>query len=198
MKILPSAYAPPDVETLRSLPTLGQDSEPNSRLVKRFLWPNASLELGLAYKYLGVRCGQVSELSAPCVASEAVELEAEIQRAEGTILGLESDWDGDGGGTYSKATFSRAASLLRLYQAQLRRSSGLSIPLLSIGPGPDGSIDLFWANDCGKLLINIPADCGELATDAGTDSMGQKAKGSFDPARFNQGIAGWLTTLLGR
>ncbi len=196
MIILPSTYAAPDLETLRSWPTLSQDSEPNSRLVRRLLWPsNAKFDLELSYKSLRVRFGQGSEFSTPCVASE---LEAEIQGAEKIILGLESDWDGEGGGTYSEATFRRAASLLRLYQAQLRGSSGSSIPLPSIGPGPDGSIDLFWTNDYGKLLINIPADFGELATYAGTDSMGPKAKGSFDPVRFNQGIAGWLTTLLGR
>ena len=196
MSILPYAYAPPDVETLGSWPTLSQDSEPNSRLVKRLTWPsNAKVDLELTYKSLGGPFGQVSELSTPCRASE---LEAEIQCAEETILGHESDWDGEGGGAYSEVTFSRAASLLRLYQAQLRGSSGSSIPVPSIGPAADGSIDLFWANEYGKLLINIPADSGELATYAGTDSMSQKAKGSFDTARFNQGIAGWLTTLLGR
>ncbi len=187
--IVPSYFPPPSYGGQPYDVVL--DDEPNSRLAQN-VW-------GVADE---ARLRMVSARPLVSLASPEgamfTELEVEINRATEAMLSLQPDWDGEGSGVYHEKTLIRAASFLRLHREGLSRTCGESMPLPTIGPGPDGTVDLFWANRHGKLLVNIPAEFSELATFAGTDSLGQKTKGSFDPTRFNRSVAGWLTTLLGK
>lgn len=120
-----------------------------------------------------------------------LRLEAEIERSK-EILELQDDWDGEGAVGYSPATLDRAILFLKEHRAGLWRSYGSRLPVPTIGPGPVGSIDLYWKQRDWELLINIPADIQESATFYGNKYGSQKIKGAFDPAKFTSAIAVWL------
>src|SRR5579864_3468702 len=90
----------------------------------------------------------------PC---ENETLNKEIERARRTILVLTDDWDGDGGKAYLEETFERAVTFLKAHSDYLLASERVEMPTPSIGPGPDGSIDLHWKRPYWELLVNIPA-----------------------------------------
>jgi hypothetical protein len=118
--------------------------------------------------------------------SQRQELEAEIEQAK-SILEIH-----DQEGLYSEETLDRAIAFLRVHAEGLWRSYGFSAPIPTIGPGPNGSVDLFWEQVSWKLLVNIPATRDALATFYRDDHGRQKAKGSFDPDKFSVNIAACL------
>lgn len=76
-------------------------------------------------------------------------LESAIDKSR-FILTLNDDYDGEGSPGYERQTWERAVALLRRTASE--------IPLVdmpTIGPGPDGSIDLYWKTDSYTLLLNI-------------------------------------------
>ncbi len=121
------------------------------------------------------------------------ELKAEIERA-GNILSLQEDWDGEGSIAYSKDTLDRAVKFLASHSDFLWKKCGLYPPVPTIGPGPEGSIDLHWRRGSWELLVNIPSDPNEMAVFYGDNYGVQKIKGSFDPNTVNVGLAAWLMT----
>jgi hypothetical protein len=121
------------------------------------------------------------------------ELEAEIERSK-DILQLADDWDGEESSGYSPVTLNRAIAFLKTHSAGLWRSYGARLPIPTIGPGPAGSIDIYWKRRTWELLVNIPPTQEEPATFYGNDYGSQKIKGSFDPTKYTLGIAIWLMT----
>ena len=119
------------------------------------------------------------------------QLEAEIEQAK-LILNLGDDWDGEGSASYSEATLERAIAFLNMHMERLWKSYGIPSPIPSIGPGPDGSIDVHWKQPTWELLVNIPGDANEMAAFYGDNYGTQKIKGSLNPECFNLGIAEWL------
>ncbi len=124
--------------------------------------------------------------------------EAEMSRARQSLLSLEDNWDGEGAGPYLPETLDRASSFLRLHNSSLWKHFRERMPVPTIGPGPDGSVDLFWRTDHGTLLVNVPATPNHPASYSGADEHGQRTKGSFDSSRFNLGVIACLMTLLGK
>jgi hypothetical protein len=120
--------------------------------------------------------------------SQRQELEAEIQRAK-SIPEIHSEE-----GLYSQETLDRAVAFLRMHVEGLWRSYGVKAPIPTIGPGPNGSVDLFWERVPWQLLVNIPAATNALATFYGHDQRQQKTKGSVDPNTFSFSIAACLMT----
>jgi hypothetical protein len=119
------------------------------------------------------------------------QLEAEIQKAR-LLLELDEDWDGEGSSGYSLATLNRAIRFVKTYAARLWSARGSEPPIPSIGPGPEGSIDIHWKQPSWELLVNIPADVNQMAAFYGDNYGTQKIKGRVNPEVFNLGIAEWL------
>jgi len=116
-------------------------------------------------------------------------LEAEIQHAK-TILGQPEMTAQEG--IYSEETLDRAIAFLRTHIEGLWQSHGLNAPIPTIGPGPAGSVDLYWAQPSWRLLVNIPAATNALATFYTDDRGQQKTRGSVDPNKFSVSIAACL------
>jgi len=117
-------------------------------------------------------------------------LRTEIEYAKAMLV--RSDDEDEDAPRFSKDAFSRAIEFLRAQSTQFRKMLGSFAPTPSIGPGPDGSVDLHWKKQGWELLVNIPADPGKIATFYGDNYGAQKIKGSFDPKTFNYGIIAWL------
>jgi hypothetical protein len=118
------------------------------------------------------------------------ELEAEIEQAKTTLI-EHPIVDGEEGG-YSSETLDRAVALLKMHIEWVWLSRGTKAPIPTIGPGPDGSVDLYWKQPSWKLLVNIPADKNALATFYGDNYGRQKSKGSLDPNELSIAIVAWL------
>lgn len=119
------------------------------------------------------------------------ELQAEIERSK-RILELQDDWDGEGSPGYSEKTFNRAVAFLTTYADGLWESCRMELPIPKIGPGPDGSIDLFWKQPHWELLVNIPTDPNEAASFSGEDDEGHQSRGFQDTEKFNPILGTWL------
>jgi len=119
--------------------------------------------------------------------SQRLELQAETEHARG-ILGTHDQED-----FYSEAALDRAVAFLEMHLEKLWRSYGFRAPIPTIGPGPAGSVDLFWERNSWKLLVNIPATPDAMATFYADDRGRQRTKGSFDSNEFSPSIAACLT-----
>lgn len=169
-------------------------SQPNSRALASYSWkPDESRKISIEPVRQPAFWGTTE------FKSFGTELKQEIEKASTAILSLEEDWDGDGGSAYNSKTVERATSfLLALDNLPLWRSMHTKMPTPAMGPGPDGSIDIFWQRDDGRLLVNIPGAFGEASTLYGSNLRGgQIAKDSFDLSQFSK-VAPWLMILIGR
>jgi len=108
------------------------------------------------------------------------------------ITELKDNWDGEESIGYSEETWSRAArfAMNQAYVCFSLFGSALSKP--KIGPADAGSIDLYWANDKGKLLINIPADVHAPITFYGHEVNGGSLTGVIPDEEPRADLAAWL------
>jgi hypothetical protein len=118
------------------------------------------------------------------------ELEAEIEQAK-TLVNDHPDADEEIG-SYSSETFQRAVDFLKTHIEWVWRKRGTNAPLPTIGPGPNGSIDLYWKEQGWKLLVNIPADSNALATFYGDNYGTQTTRGSLDQKELSLAIVAWM------
>ena len=123
--------------------------------------------------------------------SEDRALSEELVRAESMLERPDEDSDEEAPGLSAEALL-KAKNFLLAQSKQFRKICGHFPPAPRIGPGPNGSVDLYWKEKDWELLINIPAGSGRMATFYGDDYGAQKIKGSFDPSSFNYGIIPWL------
>ena len=117
-------------------------------------------------------------------------LVAELARAESSLAAPEEE-DEEALGFSSEALV-RAKAFLLTQSKQFRKICGYFPPAPRIGPGPRGSVDLYWKEKDWELLINVPLESTKLATFYGDDYGSQKIKGSFAPSSFHYGIIPWL------
>ena len=110
--------------------------------------------------------------SARLVESHHQELSAEIERAK-SMVG-QSEIDGEV--IYSQHTLDRAVAFLKMHVEWLWRTCGIYAHVPMIGPGPSGSVDLFWRQPSWKLLVYGV----------------QKTKGTLDITKFSHNIAACL------
>ena len=118
------------------------------------------------------------------------ELAEEIARAR---TALSNFWNSDPelSGEYSTTTLDRAIAFLRTHLEFLRQFE-VSMPIPTIGPGPEGSIDLHWKRGSWELLVNIREEPEKMASFYGDNYGVQKIRGSVDPKTCNLGLAAWL------
>jgi hypothetical protein len=129
------------------------------------------------------------QTSTELIENQREKIEAEIQRANDIRLSLEEEQDAD---IYSQGTLDRASAFLMEHMNWCWNASGTLAPIPAIGPGPKGSVDLYWATTRRKLLVNIPASKDASATFYGDDNHRQTIKGSFDANDLSLAVIAWL------
>ncbi len=84
-------------------------------------------------------------------------LETAIKKYSTGVLGLKNSWDGQGSRGFSAQVWDRATTLLKkvLYPVW---EAMIDVPIPSILPVPDGSLDLNWETPTFELLVNVPAE----------------------------------------
>lgn len=110
------------------------------------------------------------------------------------LLALEKDFDGEGGEPYSKTVWQKAVRFVAEYGTWLFHVFNKTIATPKIYHAPQGSIDIYWENECFNLLVNIPAD-DSPATFYGDDYGEQVTEGKFDPANFQNALLPHLSIL---
>ena len=105
----------------------------------------------------------------------------EVKRAQ-QIVSLEDDWDGEGAQGYSQDTFNRAVKVLGRFSSAVREGCGRSLLVPTIGPGPDGTIDIYWSAATWGLLFNIPVNPNDPVTYSGNQSGSRWIKGNLTNA----------------
>jgi hypothetical protein len=130
----------------------------------------------------------VQQGSSRLLESHRQELEAEIEQAR-AILDHPDAVDEH---TYSIETLDRSVAFLQKHIESAWRSYAAKAPIPTIGPGPSGSVDLYWKQPYWKLLVNIPSDASASATFYGDDYARHKTKGSLDPNEISVTILAWL------
>jgi hypothetical protein len=103
------------------------------------------------------------------------------------ILELGDNWDGEGSRGYAFETWRRATEFLRDF-ALGAAAGGHSLEAPTIGHAHDGSIDLLWRTKTYRLLINVPAGDGFIATFYGDDYGDESIEGRFSLSKPNAGL----------
>ena len=122
------------------------------------------------------------------IAAAQKEVDVELERAAEIFQHTD---DGDVEDVYSKETLDRASGFLKLQLEWMWQSCGVRAAVPALGPGPKGSVDLFWKQQDWELLVNIPPS-GKDATFYGDNYGNERSRGSFDPAIPSISIAAWL------
>lgn len=121
------------------------------------------------------------EMDAAIAASRRI-LAIEIDPAEGITV------------KYTEETLKRASDLLREMAELFWQVAGELLPVPSIGPAHEGSIDLFWEAKDLTLLINIPSDQSKDATFFGRRLATSKISGTLDKKDIEpRHLTGWLS-----
>ena len=119
--------------------------------------------------------------------NELYLISEEIEKSK-YILELEDDWDGDGGISYKKSTWTRAIKFLTSYSKSLFENNLCVLNRPKIYHSENGSIDILWKNESYRLLINIPQGEDSPATFYGDDYDSERVKGTFNPNKINKGL----------
>ena len=134
----------------------------------------------------------VQEDDKDCAEHVSEEMRSELSRAEG-LSRLGDDWDGEGSPAYSSGTLKIVEEFITIHSTYVWGQLELELPVPTIAPGPDGSIDLHWKNQQWELLVNIPpSGSNEPAVFYGDNYGVEKIRGSFDPKEVSMVIAAWL------
>jgi hypothetical protein len=113
--------------------------------------------------------------------------------ASRAILSLEVDPEAGITEPYTEETWDRAVKLLRSLAHLFLQASGELLPVPTIGPASDGSIDLFWKLNGLTLLINTPTDPAKNSTFFGRRLEGSKISGVLDRNDVEPlHLTGWL------
>jgi hypothetical protein len=129
------------------------------------------------------------QASSRLLKAQRQEIEAEIEQAKSILKSPELD---DKEKLYSEETLDRAVAFMKMHIEFVWRSYGMKAPIPTIGPGPHGSVDLYWEQASWRLLVNIPAATDALATFYADDHGRQKTRGSVDPNKFSVSVAACL------
>jgi len=117
---------------------------------------------------------------------------AHVVHRSRVIMDLKDNWDGEQAKGYDEKTWARAARFAMNHASLSLTLFGTSLPQPKIGPADAGSIDLFWASEVGRLLINIPADADEPITFYGQEAKGGSISGVIPGEDLRADLAAWL------
>lgn len=120
--------------------------------------------------------------------------EIEVALREAREMTTWSDnWDGEGNAGYSDATIEHASAFLTRCSREVWQRHGRAMPVPDIGPGPAGSIDFHWKTSERELLLNLPAEQGEMLDFYGDTSDGEAVKGRVHASTVGPWLLSWLT-----
>lgn len=120
------------------------------------------------------------------------QIAAVIQQAR-AVLDSGDNWDGEGRVGYSDASLQRANEFLQASSRGLWQRHHRVMPIPEIEPGPDGSIDFHWQVGEREMLLNMPADPGEMLDFYGDTTAGESVKGRAYAATVGPWLLAWLT-----
>lgn len=104
---------------------------------------------------------------------------------------LPAGWDDAGAQPIQAKTWERAVTALRGAAEFVWARHDIELPAPTIGPCPDGSIDLYWSAGSITLLLNIQSEAGSTS-----DFYGRKPnleiKGPFNPDSADFSFLYWL------
>ena len=89
------------------------------------------------------------------------QLEEKLKKVSDTILNYPNNWDGNGAEPFKEDTWERSVKFLKNILFNIWKKVE-TIPIPSILPVPDSSIDIHWDTNTFELLINIPSRLKEL------------------------------------
>ena len=116
-------------------------------------------------------------------------LQEEMEKSK-ELLKLKDDFDGEGSPHYDEETLKRTWEFLKLYEEKLQENNKkLEVP--DIGPGPHGTIDVYWNTNDFTLLINIPVDPSKRIAYSGHEKS-SKIKGGIGISEYNSELAHFM------
>ena len=101
------------------------------------------------------------------------DIESVIEKSKRLLMDVSEDYK-----PIEQETWNRAILFLRSLAVRSQKDRTVVLPVPHIGPGGDGSIDLYWNVDNGTLLINFPSD-SNLCTFYGDRGV-TKLKGTME------------------
>jgi hypothetical protein len=130
------------------------------------------------------------------LATVLTPLEQEIQASQ-WILELPPDWDGEGARQSTRETWERSSDFLRTLSRMIESRFGITLKPPRILPSPHGSIDLHWKTDRFELLVNVPADPGEVVRYYGDNLQGNMPiESTCNPSDPDRKLVAWISLFL--
>jgi|GEM_PF-4439643 len=105
---------------------------------------------------------------------------------------LPDNFDGEGSPHYSARTVSSATELVRQLTERYMGSFAAKLPLPSVLPGPEGSVDLTWKSSAGKLLLNVPPGEAGVPTAYGETPGGEPISLQIDSDAASDRLLRWI------
>jgi len=113
------------------------------------------------------------------------------------IYSLTDGWDGEEAEIISKGLWITVTKFLRKYYEFIENELGIKIPLPDINPVRDGSIDLEWHTERGRLLINFSDKRPTAAAYYGDKHKNiDSKKGTTDTSQIEPLLASWMAESL--
>jgi hypothetical protein len=135
-----------------------------------------------------------SEYPIPITSIRDYKLTLDMIEASKAITLLPNNWDEEGSAGYSMRTWMRATDFLRK-QATLAKEEGESIGVPTISPASNGSIDIYWRQLKGGLLLNFPENDQEPASYYGEQAKGDTISGVLSTEAARPDFIAWLTQI---
>jgi hypothetical protein len=137
----------------------------------------------------------VSQGVLPFLPNELLPISEAIEKSK-VIYSRSPDPSDELGLKCTRATWQRAIKLLTDHALSVWERARVVIRPPNISPGPDGSIDLYWAANPFGLLVNVPADPDKPPTYFGDDSTNpesNRTSGMINPLKpVDIGVLMWL------
>ncbi len=154
------------------------------------------IEFLLARTKQGVRNNQGEKKDQQTFTTALEVLQGRLREAGERLLGLGSDWDGEGSQGYVNVTVERAQQfVLNLFQ-RVWQDRIHALPLPSLQPGIEGEVDIHFKTPKFELLLSVPRDHGEQVSFYGDDYAANKIKGTLKDAECLNVVASWVIPLL--
>jgi hypothetical protein len=124
------------------------------------------------------------------------KINSEIKESKDHILGLKSNWDGEGSRAFSEAHWKRVVSLLKSIIIYFWGNYQQIIKPPSILPVGDGTIDITWQTPEMNTTINITSNAKQVPCFYGKDRVGNEIQGTMIPEKLFRVILPWLKMYL--
>jgi hypothetical protein len=114
-------------------------------------------------------------------------------RAARVFAELGEDWDGEGSQGYSLNTWKRVKRFVLTHASVSESRFRVTLPVPTINPADQGSLDVFWCLSDRQLLINFPADETAPITYYGQNSQGDNTISGRTAGREHRlDLVAWL------